>query len=353
MPPNGAAYKHPFFKKQDPELIKSMKFGQKADSSTPASSSNQSLKIDSFSTGSSSATFNNPHQHQHHLVATEHQTSAGFQALDNAQRSRLLQTMSTSQQQPLALGDTNDLFLGNHSQQQNQQQNFASTSGLNFNLDLETQELRNRLLLAGLSSTIPPLQLATAAPHLFLGGSSISNSQAGRILSSQPSEAAMAAAGASPSQDILRSAPAMPPSLELQMRLSAAMNQTDLLRTSATLDAYRGALGGGTSVGTGASNVPPLSLDAARMLLLSSGNLNIPSSSAASSSVGQQFPYQNTSRASAQILDQQRLALLRLHHHQQQQATVLDPSSELLLLLEHERLRRQHDANNSRNNNNG
>ncbi|CAB9510578.1 HSF-type DNA-binding [Seminavis robusta] len=171
LPPNGAAYKHPLFKRSDPNLMKSMKFGQKVDSRRPS----QQLQGLVPSTG----ILGGPqHAALGRAESQDNQSLVAMQALQSAQHTALLQTMAGAQQQQdhqhrqqLQLHQQRQqlALAADHLATQNAALNSLASSSDNQLLDrlapaIDSQ-LRDRLLLMGLPRTIPSLQGAATLQH--------------------------------------------------------------------------------------------------------------------------------------------------------------------------------------------
>jgi len=373
LPPNGAAYKHPLFNKDNPEMMKQMKFGQK----TITTSQSLTSSASQLPTAGSSM-LNSSHQQQQMMMfqdaqrqsITDEQSLLDVNSRQNAQHLALLQRLANAQVQPL---NAADLLI------QQQQQSYASNSGLNLSVGNtnSAEELRRRMLLGSLStSSIPHIELALAitAPQQYhqeelLGAAGL---QAGRMLPSSltaPDLTSAALGAGSPSERELRNlllfgSSSLP--TQLQRQLSALYGADRLpFGANASLGARNPHGGGTASAGSGIGSMSQANFDAARLLFgrndstgggSSNHALNLPPSS--SSSLGHQLAHPPPMRRLPSA--EQHFALLRQQQQheqqqqqqqQQQQGANVGQSAELLFLLEQERLRRQREGQNNSTNN--
>ena len=294
LPPNGAAYKHPFFKKDDPELMKSMKFGQKGE---PTPKSSPFLDLDPTRTAALGRVPQLPTGFEHTL-ALQSLTANQSQTLQSLQQQAFLQSMATSHQRQAAVAAE---YLA--------QQQFA-TDALATSTDSEA-ELRNRLLLGSTAGSLSnyPLQ---PTMHPFLQRNTSQASQQGGQLSGAASAYSSALSDMELRNRLLLGHSA--DSLQHQHQRHQNSAQSDRFgafnATGLTMNRT-----GGSSLGTIPSASPQADLSS-RLLLSGLSN--------------------NTQSQHSQdqgILDQ--LAFLR------QQQAMRSPTADILFLLEQERKRNQ------------
>lgn len=313
LPPNGAAYKHPYFKKSDPDLMKSMKFGQKVDSrrlSHPPSADPSSASILADSG---------------HLLGGRQSMPMALAAMHDAQTAQQLALMralatSSAQQQSLSQLSPRDLLAS--------QALAATGQGLaGFGGDVN-DILRNRLLLGGLPGTLPSLPLAGAGfqsanaasvPQQLQGltnirGRRVSALNEGTLSAVLSSERGLrnslllgSTAAASVQRRLSQSGIAADPTVAAPASLSAL--------TSGVRPA-----GSGTSLASS-------QLDARMPLGSSSG-----------SGISNLGPVAITGLPSSQFADSLNLLHLR-------RVSASSQDAELLMLLEHERQRKQNEQN--------
>lgn len=308
LPPNGAAYKHPYFKKSDPDLMKSMKFGQKVDSRRLS----QPLPADPTSAGMLADSG--------HLLAGRQSTPMALATMHGAQTAQQLALMralatSNAQQQTLSQLSPRDLLAN--------QALAATGQGLaGFGSDVN-DIFRNRLLLGGLPATLPSLPLAgagfqtgngTPLPQQLQG---LTNIRGRRV--SALNEGALSA--------VLSSERDLRNSLLLGSTAAASvqrrLSQSGIADPTGPAPAALAALSSGVRpVGSGAS-IASAQLDA-----------RIPLGSSSASGISNLGPVASTGLPSSQFADS-----LNLLHMRRVSASSQD--AELLMLLEQERQRKR------------
>jgi hypothetical protein len=157
LPPNAAAYKHPMFKKSDPELMKSMKFGQKADSRKAS----QQLEFQNLPGPSSIGIFGQLQPTAAVPIQTgqveDDRSCANFQSSRNPAP---LQTMADAHQQQLRrLQQRQHLALA----AERLASQSAAFGAFNAGHEIDSQ-IRDRLLLMGLPAG---MSLAPSANQSF------------------------------------------------------------------------------------------------------------------------------------------------------------------------------------------
>lgn len=299
LPPNGAAYKHPLFKKDEPELMKSMKFGQKADprrsGQLPAANPPPSHLLTNIAASHLTANRQPP----------ENLTLAGMQGVPGQRQLALLRTLANSQQQrQLPRFDP-----GSHVVSQALAFGGLTAPGTSFE-----NQLRNRLLFPGLTS-VPSFQTPSAA--LVSQQLQVLAGNAGRRLSlSGVNDGAVTLRNAS----LLGST--IPGSADLQRRLSLSA--------------------GGTAQGASAATStidPRTSVVGANAISLSNSHRD---TTLLASAANQRQLTNPTQLAAPQFADS--LGFLRLQ--QASGGSSGDASTDLLLLIEQERQRQQNEQNN-------
>lgn len=300
LPPNGAAYKHPLFKKREPELIKSMKFGQKVEA--PPKSS-PFLNLDPASAAMTRAA-QLPSGFERALGGQSRMANQA-QTLQNLQQQQaFLQSLATNQQRQAAVA------AGYLTQQQ-----FA-TDALATSTEAES-ELRNRLLLGSMSAA-PALstsfQLQDSLPQFLQRQGSQVNPQGSQFPGTSTPTISSGLSDFELRNRLLLGS-SVPPSANSSQQ---QQHSSEADRLAANIAVSRM---GGSGLGTNSSSQVDLS---SRFFL---------GGSAFSSNQSQRQDQSNNQLTSG-ILDQ--LTLLR----QQQAMRSRDPTSELLYLLEQERQQR-------------
>ena len=294
--------KHPLFKKDEPELMKSMKFGQKGDCSRPGPSAvSVPQPAPSATVAASSASELLVHSREllAHSQSPNNLSLSAIQGTQSAQHLALLRTLANSQNQ------LSRMDAGDHLASQ-----VLAMGGLSGASEYENQ-LRNRLLLAGLPSTLPSFHrpgsaLATQPLQGFAGGDARNLSRFNERILGLPEIRSTSLFGST-----------LPGSADLQRSLALSARGTAHGSSSAStsaLDPFS------TGFGATARSIPNSLLDAG----------NISSQSQPSTS--------NASIGGSQYADS--LRLLRLQQASGRQG---DASAELLMLIEQERQRKQNE----------
>jgi hypothetical protein len=312
LPPNGAAYKHPLFTKDEPELMKSMKFGQKVDSRRPeeVTASPSSTTVPTNLNLSQLTPNSGTGGH----LSEAFSSSVATQGAQNAQHLALLRSLaSTQQQQQSARLDAADRFAD---------QAFAmgGVSGVNA---FENQ-LRNRFLLSGLPMGLPSFQrsggslLSQHLRHLqSLGGNAGGQPPTGLGINDGSGTVPFPSERDIRSTSLLGSTISGPTELQRLLAASRGASQGSFLSAAAAVDPWM------SSAGSNALSTRFLGGSANASGLPNQGH----SPNAAQLGAGQ-------------FADN--LSLLR----RQQGSPGDDASAELLFLLEQERRRQQRDQNN-------